>query len=232
MKQTIIRTCPAILLILAMLLVAMLLPVAGLSESPASDLPAVGSIITFGHYEQDNHIDNGPEEIEWLVLDYDAKNNRALLISRYALDTKPYNTSDSSVTWETCTLRAWLNNDFLTAAFTTDEQAAIVITTVDNSRSQGLSSWDTNSGNNTQDRLFLLSCAEANDYFEVTRFNGDNTASRVRPTAYAIAQGAWTIADRRTADGEASGWWWLRSPGFNKATPRSLASTAPSATQT
>lgn len=76
-----------------------------------------GSIVTFGAYEQDNNTGNGKEAIEWLVLDYDAANNRALVISLYALDCKPYNTEKKNVTWEKCTLRAWLNNEFIQAAF-------------------------------------------------------------------------------------------------------------------
>ena len=63
------------------------------------------------------------------------------------------------------------------------------------------------------DHLFLLSYAEANKYLDVTRGDGNNTKSRVVPTAYAKAQGAWTD-NNKTVDGEAAGWWWLRSPGL------------------
>ncbi|MBQ7642937.1 MAG: hypothetical protein IJS67_03445 [Clostridia bacterium] len=66
----------------------------------------VGSTMKFGIYEQDNGKTNGKEEIEWLVLA--AENNNALKISKYALDRKQYNTSYTSVTWETCTLRQCL----------------------------------------------------------------------------------------------------------------------------
>ena len=177
----------------------------------------VGGYVTLGHYEQDNNNGNGKEEIEWLVLDYDEANHRALLISRYGLNAKPYNTSNTSVTWDTCTLRTWLNSVFLNAAFTADERAAILTTTVDNSSSQGFSGWSTNC-NNTQDKIFLLSYAEANQYFGVQFFrvsgSDSNTRSRVAPTAYARAQGAYTSSDNQTADGKAAGWWWLRSPGY------------------
>ena len=36
---------------------------------------------------------------------------------------------------------------------------------------------------------------------------------RCAPTAYAIAQGAWTSDEYVTTDGNASTEWWLRSPG-------------------
>jgi len=51
----------------------------------------VGDYITFGAYEQDYNTSNGKEAIEWLVLE--KKNNRLLVISRYALDCKRYNES-------------------------------------------------------------------------------------------------------------------------------------------
>ena len=48
----------------------------------------VGSTVRFGTYEQDNDVSNGPEEIEWTVLDVDG--NRALLISRFGLESREY----------------------------------------------------------------------------------------------------------------------------------------------
>ena len=177
----------------------------------------VGGYVTFGHYEQDISTINGDEAIEWLVLDYDAANNRALLISRYGLDAKPYNTEYVDITWENCTLRAWLNGEFMSSAFTASEQSAILLTNVDNSSSQGYDEWSTDGGNNTQDKIFLLSCAEANKYFGVqychVSGSNNNTKSRVSPTTYAIMKGAFISGSDKTADGSASGFWWLRSPG-------------------
>ena len=167
---------------------------------------AVGNYVTFGEYPQTaDGKDMTP--IEWLVLARDG--NKALLISRYALDAKRYNNSNTEK-WETCTLRTWLNGTFYNKAFSSAEQAAILTTSVDNSSNQGY--WG-RSGGNTQDKVFLLSYAEANKYFGITHFNSSNTKSRVAPTPYAIAQGAYTNSSDKTADGTAAGWWWLRSPG-------------------
>ncbi len=96
--------------------------------------------------------------------DYDRKENKALLLSKYGLDAKPYNAEEGDATWEKCSLRSWLNGEFLQSAFSADEQTAILTTAVDNSNSQGLhnSRWDEDGGNNTQDQIFLLSYAEAN----------------------------------------------------------------------
>lgn len=172
----------------------------------------VGDIVTFGRYPQTAEgTDQTP--IEWIVLDYDETNHKALLLSRYGLVAKPYNTERTDITWEKCTLRTWLNGEFLNKAFSAGEQSAILITKVDNSASQGYSEWDTDGGNNTEDRIFLLSYAEANRYLGVTYGGSNNTGARVAPTAYAIANGADTSYKYQTADGEAAGWWLLRSPG-------------------
>ena len=88
----------------------------------------VGDIVYFGTYEQDNDTTNGKEDIEWLVLA--KKGNRILVISDKALDRQPYNSSRTRVTWETCTFRKWLNNDFINAAFSDDENAMIPTVTV------------------------------------------------------------------------------------------------------
>lgn len=170
----------------------------------------VGNYVTFGEYPQ-TAAGEDMTPIEWLILA--RYGNKALLISRYGLDAQPCNTDFTNVTWETCTLRTWLNGTFYNKAFSSAEQSAILTTNVNNSKYQCYSGWSTNGGNNTQDKVFLLSYAEANKYFGVTYDNSSNTKSRVAPTAYAIAQGGWTSPSKKTADGTAAGWWLLRSPG-------------------
>ena len=65
--------------------------------------------VVFGSYEQDNDLLNGSEPIEWQILESDG--NSTLLISRYVWDYQPYNTERVDVTWETCSMRQWLNDD-------------------------------------------------------------------------------------------------------------------------
>lgn len=180
----------------------------------------VGSYVSFGAYPQTAE-GNDETPIEWLVLECDG--DKALLLSRCGLDAQPYNAEYTEVTWENCTLHAWLNDDFLNRAFTAEEQAAILLTDVDNSDAQGYSGWATTGGNDTQDRIFLLSYAEANRYFDIIYGDDDNLQSRVTPTVYAAAQGAWTSDSSKTADGEAAGWWWLRSPGHDQLSAASVA---------
>ena len=157
-----------------------------------------GDIVTFGAYEQDNNNFNGKEDIEWLVLE--VKDGKALVISKYALDCKQYNTSYTAVTWETCTLRKWLNNDFINAAFSADEKAMIPTVTVSADKNP---KYSTNLGNATQDQVFLLSITEANKYF------GSDSARQCKPTDYAVANGT-------GESGSGNCWWWLRSPGYTQ----------------
>lgn len=147
----------------------------------------VGDYVFFGAYEQDNNTSNGKEAVEWLVLDI--KDSKVLVISRYALDRKPYNTSDAAVTWETCTLRKWLNNDFINTAFTAEEKALIPTVTVSTDWNR-----NTDSGKATQDRVFLLSIYEVNNFFS------SDVKRRCKPTNDAVDYGIFCK-------------WWLRSPG-------------------
>ena len=157
----------------------------------------VGDYVVFGSYEQDNNTSNGKEDIEWLVLAKEG--DQVLVISRYALDCIPYNRSSTSVTWETCSLRKWLNGTFLDAAFSESERAMIPSVTVSADENP---SYSTSPGNSTTDQVFLLSITEVNKYFS------SNSARQCQGTAYCYAQGA-----QKGDNGNC--WWWLRSPGYD-----------------
>ena len=134
---------------------------------------------------------------------------KILVISKEALDCKPYNTSYTDVTWETCTLRKWLNNDFINAAFSADERTMIPTVTVSADKNPDYS---TNPGNATQDQVFLLSITEVNKYFS------SDSARQCKPTDYAVAvaNGAWGSGNFC--------WWWLRSPGDTQLTAATVSS--------
>ena len=196
--------------LMALLLAALLIPACAPAEVPDTKTDgeaayAAGDTVLFGVYEQDNDTANGPEPIEWIVLE--ALEDRLLLISRYALDTQPYNGQRSTAKWEQCTLRAWLNGEFLTAAFGEAEQSAILTTAVDSGRLQGIGGFPGSGANRTEDRIFLLNRAEAWEYFR------DDASRQCSPTAYAAARDA-------NRDGEGNCWWWLCTPG---AVPYSAA---------
>ena len=170
-------------------------------ELPKLDIPQT---IEFGRYMQDENGLAAP--IEWLVLECTAC--EVLVISKYALDCKPYNTSETGVTWEKSTLRKWLNEDFFRAAFSDEEKALIPTVTVSADKNPD---YGTNPGNATQDKIFLLNMAQANKHFK------SDEARMCVPTAYAKANGANTGDDMVTRiqykDGAATCAWWLRSPG-------------------
>ena len=161
-----------------------------------------GNYVTFGSYPQ-TEAGNDDTPIEWLVLESDGET--ALLISRYALDCKPYNEKYEDTTWETCTLRGWLNSEFFNKSFSTEEKQYILQSDVSADKNP---KYSTNPGNATKDNVFLLSIVEANKYFK------SDDARKCAPTDYAIQQGAYT-SDSYKVEGRRACWWWLRSPGIN-----------------
>lgn len=161
------------------------------TATPAPALK-VGERVTFGHYEQDNNSGNGKEPIEWIVLE--VKNGDALLISVYALDV--YNTYWGSPTWDNSTLRTWLNGSFYKAAFSTQEQSAIVTSTVTADKHPYYSS---DPGKTTQDKVFCLSYVEANTLLTTSQ-------RKCVATTYAKRVG------KVYTEGSYC-YWWLRTPG-------------------
>lgn len=159
---------------------------------------AVGSIIKLGKYEQDNDTSNGKEDIEWLVLVKD--DNKMLVISDKAIDCKQYHSSYIGTTWEECSLRRWLNDTFVNEAFTPEEQEKILTTNV---TADANPDYDTDAGNDTEDKVFLLSIEEVNRYFN------NDVMRACKPTDYAVSNGAY-VSDSSNC------WWWLRSPGNNR----------------
>jgi len=167
---------------------------------------SVGDNIILGTYEQDNDLSDEKEKIEWQVLA--KEKNKILIISKYALDCQPYNSVDIETEWENCSLRKWLNNEFLNDAFNTDEQSIINLSTISNYRNIEDTIYPKN---NTDDKIFLLSTDEVNQYF-----NSDEGRLCI-PTKYAEKNGA-TINSSFTIDSNYICCWWLRTTGTNSNT--------------
>ena len=92
----------------------------------------VGEFLTFGHYPQGP---NGEvEPITWRVLKRDS--DSLLVISEKCLDAKPYNEDLCSIIWADCTLRRWLNGEFLEQAFSEQEQSLINTSRLTNNAGQ------------------------------------------------------------------------------------------------
>ncbi len=164
---------------------------------PAFGDVSVGDTITFGSYWQEAGQNGGKTPIEWLVLEI-REDGGLLVISRYALECETYHEDDIDMTWENCMLRKLLNTIFMEDAFSKEEQEKIRKVTVENSYT---TFYGTNGGNDTLDKVFLLSVDEVKKYFA-------NDKERLcQPTKHALA------LNPRVVDKKGNCFWWLRSPG-------------------
>ena len=99
----------------------------------------VGNIIKFGRYD-------------WYVTSRTV--DTLTLLCKDVVGTKPYHEELTDVTWENCTLRAWLNDSFYNE-FSEDEKTQIVKTACSNA-SQFLEDKGINAGNDTEDYIYLV----------------------------------------------------------------------------
>ena len=167
------------------------------------------------------------EPIKWRVLNVNGTD--AFLLADKALDDQEYNISDTSITWEKCTMRSWLNGydssvntygtdysgkNFINTAFTSSERSAIKTTEVVNDNNI---SYGTAGGNDTSDKVFLLSENEvynsstALSYGLVKGRDADDESRRCKSSTFAKAMGVWSNTNSPYAG---NCWWWLRSPGL------------------
>lgn len=109
-------------------------------------------IVELGTYED--------RPIRWRVLSVNGKD--VFLLSDRILTTKRFNDTDNfnpeaepkSVIWADSTLRAWLNGEFYSTAFTDEEQKGIIETTYEDT----YDSWyEIGHGKDTKDKVTLLS---------------------------------------------------------------------------
>lgn len=134
----------------------------------------VGEYFKIGRY--------GGEEINWRVLA--VENRKVLLISEKGLDAKSYHDDGwGDITWENCTLRPWLNREFLNTAFSVEEKSSIA------------------ARNDTGDKVFLLSIQEVEKYFK------DDEDRKTYATKFAKENGADVHYQTKGCT------WWLRSSG-------------------
>lgn len=120
--------------------------------------------ITFGRYFQ-SATSQELSPIEWLVLEDNG--DELLLITKKCIDEIPYNERRTNVTWESCTLRKWLNDQFISTAFTNDEKGSIIPAVL-------------------SDKVFML------DRNEVIKYMPNETDRQCEPTDYAQSRGTYT----------------------------------------
>lgn len=152
--------------------------------------------IVMGEYPQ--NCGSEKEPIEWIVLK--EEEHRCLCISKYLLDCKQYHNLSGRVIWQDCTLRSWLNHDFLMIAFSAEERGKILLSDV------------VNPAKNTQDYIFLLNYDEVEELFddEVEDYV-DYEERSAATTDYSRKQGAWYVQE--DCEEKNKGSWWLRYYG-------------------
>ena len=158
--------------------------VPAVSAEPSHAPLSVGSFVSLGRW--------GGIELEWRVLH--VEEDRALMVTEDGIECLPYNDKESNVTWETCSLRAWLNGPFLQGAFTSAERNRLHILDSSVPAEEGVIDYT------GLDKVFLLSVNQANEFFA-------SHESRVcRPDMYTKTSGVWT-------DDQGACRWWLRTHG-------------------
>ena len=128
------------------------------------------------------------ERIKWRVLQNDG--STLFVAADKGLDCKDYHDPGVSITWEDCALRDWLNISFYNTAFSNSEQGAIISQNVVNEDNP---EYGTEGGNNTNDKVYLLSIGETlNPTYGFCEDYSTYSASRcLKLSDYAHARGAW-----------------------------------------
>jgi len=144
----------------------------------SKDMINIGFIVQLGIYRG--------IPVEWQILDI--KGGKALLLSRFVLDFREYNEDYSQVTWETCSIRHWLNDRFYNKVF---KNIPANIFVEHNVLAQRNPQTDIDPGNDTVDIIFFLSIDEVLEYLEMAE---DRVCCSLETPEDIV-------------------WWWLRSPG-------------------
>ena len=167
------------------------------------------------------------QPIKWRVLSVNG--TEVFLLADNVLDNRQYHTKYEPVTWEGSIIRSWLdgygasyniqNNDFsrknfINTAFGIPGQQVIKETFVENKNNLN---YGTDGGNNTKDKIFLLSESEiytdaAKLYGFVSGYDKEDKACGATSSVYAKAMGTCVCADVQDVNIE-NCWWWLRTPG-------------------
>lgn len=152
----------------------------------------VGDKISFGCYD-------------WRVLDI--QNNAALIITECIIEQRAYHDAYKGITWADCSLRKYLNGEFYNK-FTATDKARIILVLNKNLDNQWYGS---KGGEDTQDRIFLLSIEEA-----VCQYFGDSSSKLLNPgknQRYWFERKDENNSRRIAMYKSGIWWWWLRSPG-------------------
>lgn len=115
----------------------------------ASELAAiadsqVGDVVAFGRYT-------------WYITD--KTDGICTLLCQGPVANMAYNDDKTDSTWQSCSLRRWLNEDFYNSKFTDGEKASIV--TTHNTFTEEDSPYEMDCGNDTDDKVYLFTYTES-----------------------------------------------------------------------
>lgn len=144
----------------------------------------IDELVEFGKYED--------EIIQWKVID--SRSDGVLLWSTHCVTAHPYHySSEDEVSWETCELRKWLNQDFYEKVFSPEEKKHIKKTVLEN-----------NDCENTTDKIFMLSAKDINDY----DLWGEDIVGY--PSQNAVEEGIFVNSGSFESSAQGTTWYWLR----------------------
>ncbi len=158
------------------------------------ELLEVGNTVIFGKYDQDP-TQEGKELMEWVILQKDA--NKALLISKEAIDASPYGVTGSK--WSKSALRNWLNGSFVESTFANEKGfLKYEFTTTIYKDAEGNDVPDA-----SNDRVFILGENEVSKYFS------SDLERCTRATEYLKAKGIYVNPDNGAVH------YWLRNAALD-----------------
>ncbi len=150
---------------------------------------SVGDKITFGCWPE-------KKPVEWTIID--TKDDKILILSTKVIDAKKFHDKYEDITWENSYIRGFLNGEFYEKAFSDEEKKRIITSHV---KAEKNLLYPIEPGNDTEDKIFLLSVSEVRKYLE------SNDLVLAEPTPYALAYNV-------ENDPKTGGcYWWLRTPG-------------------
>lgn len=146
--------------------------------------------ISLGRYPMVNRKKLDP--IDWIILE---KNNdgTALITTNRLLSIQRYNTSTKHVNWHDSTIRKWLNDEFYSDAFATEERKVILTSKVNNRKK---TVFGITGGLDTEDNIFMLSEDELKKYFPTAaekKARPTRTVRQYRPESNDFGYSTWWL---------------------------------------
>ena len=178
-----------------------------------------GDTITFGRYEQDNNLDNGEEPIEWVILEKNIDSKYVILISKYIIDCVQFNYTNEDVTWQTSSLRQFMNTEMLSKMFNEEERKHLLPSRLYNSINMFNGNY---SGEETVDYIYIPSIDDMYEYFSKNELDGPKKKKELlKPndkricygTDYAIGKGLRISSGNKTYSKKCN--YLLRTTGLN-----------------